>query len=390
MKNKKSIIFICSLALMVSCSKQPYWDIPTDSNGNAIITDISTATSDGISTLDDQFTVNTKLPNAKAGDVMKVELLKQQIPKGGGTATQLLPLEGTQQTVNVGSDLTASVTYTRAQAQLIEPGDNVYVSFAGKTESASIVIQLTQATTVSVPKVNGTAVNVVRGAGTAWFDVNVQPKSGPYAGVVEVKKKNGSNESWVNVGNFMSGDKVPISGDDFAIGKDTMYYSFISAQGNYKDTVKMTIIDNDPYFFLKKSGTLALGGSSAGLNLLTNTAVPAGNDSAMIAIDGDSLMLHGDSGWATGGKNISFVSSTQNLYNENNPASAMTAFMAGTPTATADPALGEGVYIFKITNGANPTDVYYGTLKVTSIVPGVSVAYEYRIGNTYNQLAVLK
>lgn len=68
----------------------------------------------------------------------------------------------------------------------------------------------------------------------------------------------------------------------------------------------------------------------------------------------------------------------------------MTAFMAGTPTATADPALGEGVYIFKITNGANPTDVYYGTLKVTSIVPGVSVAYEYRIGNTYNQLAVLK
>ena len=390
MKNKKSILFICSLALMVSCSKQPYWDIPTDSNGNAIITDISTATSDGISTLDDQFTVNTKLPNAKAGDVMKVELLKQQIPKTGGTSTQLLPLEGTQQTVNVGSDLTASITYTRAQAQLIDPGDNVYVSFAGKTESASIVIQLTQATTVSVPKVNGTAVNVIRGAGTAWFDLSVQPKSGAYTGAIEVKKKNGSNEPWVSVGNFMTGDKVPISGDDFAAGKDTMYYSFVSTKGTYKDTVNMTILDNDPYFFLKKTGTLALGGSSAGVNVLTNSAVAAGDASAMIAVDGGSLTLHGGSGWATGGKSISFVSTSQNLYNENNPATAMAAFMAGSPAATADPALGEGAYIFKLTNGPNPSDVYYGTLKVTSIVPGVSVAYEYRIGNTYNQLSVIK
>lgn len=375
---------------MLSCSKQPYWEIPVDGNGNAIITGISTATSNGISTLDDKFTVTTTLPNAKAGDVMKVELLKQQIPPGGGTATQLLPLAGTQQDVSVASDLTASITYTRAQAKLNEPGDNVFVSFAGKTESASIVIQMNQATTVSSPQINGNKVNVTRGAGIAWFDISVQPKSGAYTGDVIVKKKNGMNDSWMNVGNFMGKDKVPISGDDFAVGKDTMYYSFISQMGAYKDTVSMTIIDNDPYFFLKKSGTLTLGGSSAGVNLLVNGSLPANDANAIIAIDGGSLMVHGGTAWAVGGKSISFVPSTQVVYNQNSPATAMTSFMSGTPSATVDPAAGEGVYIFKIVNGPNPSDVYYGMLKATNIVPAFSVGYEYRIGNTFIQLPFIK
>ncbi len=68
----------------------------------------------------------------------------------------------------------------------------------------------------------------------------------------------------------------------------------------------------------------------------------------------------------------------------------MTAFMSGSPVASADPASGEGVYIFKIINGPNPSNVFYGVLKVTSIVPGTSVGYEYRIGSMYNQLSVIQ
>lgn len=387
MKNNKLLILACSLALMVSCSKQPYWNVPDVHNGVATITGISTATSPGITTLDDKFTVNVTLPNAKSGDVMTVELLKQQIPKSGGTSTQLLPLDGTQQSITVASDLTASVTYTKAQAQMINPGDNVFVSWAGKTESASMVVTLTSATSVTGPEYNGKAVKVIRGAGIAYFDVNVAPKSGPYTGNVVVQKKNGINDTWVNVGNFMATDKVPLSGDDFAVGKDTMYYSFISQMGVYKDTVNMTVIDNAPYFFLKKSGTLTLGGSSAGLNLLINAPLPATDANAIIAIDGGSLMIHGGSAWAVGGKSISFVASSQAEYSQNNPATAMTAFMSGTPAATADPALGDGVYIFKIVNGPDPSDVYYGMLKVTTLVPASSISYEYRIGNTYSQLS---
>jgi len=98
---------------MASCSKQPYWEVPDVNNGVATITGISTATSAGISTLDDNFTVNVTLPNAKAGDVMTVELLKQQIPSTGGTSTQLLPLAGTQQSITVAPDLTVQLLIQR-------------------------------------------------------------------------------------------------------------------------------------------------------------------------------------------------------------------------------------------------------------------------------------
>ena len=389
MKNKKSLLLICSLAIMVSCSKQPYWDVPDVNNGVATITDISTATSPGISTLDDNFTVNVTLPNAKSGDIMKVELLKQQIPKTGGTATQLLPLEGTQQNVTVGSDLKASVTYTKAQAQMVNPGDNIYVSWAGKTESASMVVTLNAATSVTGPEYNGSPVKVIRGAGTAYFDINVAPKSGPYTGNVVVQKKNSMNDPWVSVGSFAAVSKVPISGDDFAIGKDTMYYNFVAKSGTNTDKVTVVVVDNDPYFFLKKTGNMAIG-STDGLNLLVNGALSATDANAILAIDAGTLMMHGGVNWAVGGKSISFVNSTLADYATNSPTSAMATYMAGTPTATANPSFGEGVYVFKIVKGPNPADIFYGILKITNIVPNVSVSYEYRIGNTYSQLSVIK
>jgi hypothetical protein len=388
MKNKKSLILICSLAIMASCSKQPYYNVPDVVNGVATITGISTATSLGVSTLDNNFTVNVTLPNAKSGDVMAVELLKQQIP-AGSTSSQLLPLSGTQQSVTVASDLTASVTYTKAQAQMVNVGDPIYVSWAGKTESASLVVTLTAATSVSAPEYNGTPVKVIRGAGTANFDVNVTPKSGPYTGSVVVQKKNGINDPWVSVGSFAAVSTVPISGDDFAVGKDTMYYNFVATSGSNTDNVTVVVVDNAPYFFLKKSVTMSIG-STDGLNLLVNGAMPAAGANAILAIDAGTLMMHGGVNWAVGGKSISFVASTLADYATNSPTSAMATYMAGTPTATANPSFGQGVYVFKIVNGPNPTDIFYGILKITSIVPNVSVSYEYRIGSTYVQLAMIK
>ena len=388
MKNKKSLILICSMALMVSCSKQPYWNVPDVVNGVATITGISKATSLGVSTLDDNFTVNVTLPNAKSGDIMTVELLKQQVPPGS-TSSQLLPLAGTQQSVTVASDLTASVTYTKAQAKMVNPGDNIYVSWAGKTESASLVVTLTPATSVTGPKYNGNSVKVIRGAGTAYFDITVAPISKTYTGNVLVQKKNGMNDPWVSVGSFPAVSQVPFSGDDFAVGKDTMYYNFIATSGSNTDNVTVVVVDNAPYFFLKKTGTMSIG-STDGLNLLVNGAMPAAGVNAILAIDAGTLMMHGGVNWAVGGKSISFVASTLADYATNSPTSAMATYMAGTPTATANPSFGAGVYVFKIVNGPNPTDVFYGILKITNIVPNVSVSYEYRIGSTYVQLAMIK
>ncbi|MEO8415931.1 MAG: hypothetical protein ABI472_19885 [Ginsengibacter sp.] len=393
MKNKKSLILICSLAIMASCSKQPYYNVPDVNNGVATITGISTATSPGITTLEDNFTVNVALPNAKTGDIMTVELLKQQIPSSGGTATQLLPLAGTQQSVTVTSNLTGSVTYTKAQAQMVNVGDNVFVSWAGKTESASMTVTLKAATSVTGPfySVNGvqTSVKAIRGAGTAYFNVNVAPASAAYTGNVVVQKKNGYNAPWVSVGSFAAVSQVPLSGDDFAIGKDTMYYNFVATSGSNTDNVTVVVVDNDPFFFLKKTGTMSIG-STDGLNLLKNAAVTATDANAIMAVDAGTLMMHGGVNWAVGGKSISFVPSTLTDYETNSPTSAMATYMAGTPVATASPSFGEGVYVFKIVNGPNPTDIFYGILKITNIVPNVSVGYEYRIGSTYVQLSVIQ
>lgn len=391
MKMKNIIIFSCLLALLVSCENELY-DIPRDQNGNVILTTVSSATTTGISTLDEGFSVTAYLPNAKSGDQMKVECLQLQIPQGA-TTTQLLPLAGTQKTVTVGSDLRATVTYTRTEANLKKAGDYVVVTFAGATDASKQRVNMVTATSTTKPQVAGKNVEVARTDEIAYFNVTVSPKSGAYVGKLVARRKNGKNESYIDIpGSPFSGSQpylVPISGADFAADKDTMYYQFISELGSYKDTINYTVIVREPYFFLKKTGvTLTLGGSSAGRNLLNNKAVAENDANAIIAISG-SLILKGGSAWLASGKTIEFVPTTAAMYAANNSNNAIAAFNAGTPSTTADPGAGEGVYIFKIVNGPNPEDVIYGMIKVISVIPGVSVTFEYRIGNRYAHLAVI-
>lgn len=385
-----SLTFICSLLLIVGCTEQPYYAVPTDASGKVVITGVSKATSSGITTLDDAFTVDATLPNAKEGDVMKVELLQLQVPPQGGNE-QLLPMAGTQKEVTVGSDLKVSVTYSRAEAQMNAAGDYVVVTFAGKTDAADLRVDMAQATSVSNPQYEGNDVEVIRTAGTAFFDVNVQPVSGDYTGTVTVKKKNGAHDSWVEVGSFPVPASVPISGDDFAPGKDTLYYSFVAPQGALSDEVTTRVIVSDPYFFLKRTGILSLvNPAQGGMDILTGSAVAAEDGNAILSVNGDSLTINSGSAWAVNGKSISFVPATLAMYDLNNVQDAITVYEAGTPTAVADPIKGEGVFIFKIINGPNPSDVFYGLLKVTEITPGASVDYEYRIGNLYAHLPVIQ
>lgn len=392
MKMKKIIFALSMLVLFVSCEEGDLYDIPRDANGNAIFTTVSSTTTTGISTLDDQFSITATLPNAKSGDVMNVECLQLQIPQGG-TTTQLLPLAGTMKTATVGSDLKATITYTRTEAKLNKAGDYVTVTFAGETESAKQRVDMVAATTTTKPKVSGKEVDVARTNETAFFNVSVSPKSGAYAGTLAAQRKNGVKDAWVTVtGSPFSGAQpflVPISGADFAAGKDTMYYEFTSTSGSYTDKIAYTVIVRDPYFYLKKTGvTLTLGGSSAGRNLLNNKAVAENDPNATIAVTG-SLILKGGSAWLAAGNTIQFVPSTAAMYTANNTTDAIAAFNAGTPSTTADPIAGEGVYIFKIVNGPNPENVIYGMIKGTSVVPGTSVTFEYRIGNMYAHLPVI-
>jgi hypothetical protein len=390
---KKIISLLCALVLIVSCTKQPYYEIPLNPDGTVYLTGISSTTSTGISTLDGSFSVTATFATAKSGDVMNVELLQLQIPPTGGTSKQLLPMAGTQKTATVGSDLKATVTYTRAEAKMNIATDYVTVIFSGATDYAKARVDMVPATTVSKPKVSGKEVDVARTAETAFFNVTVVPKAGAYTGTLVAKRKNGIAAAWVTVaGSPFSGAQpllVPISGTDFAVGKDTMIYSFTATSGSYTDEVTSTIIVRDPYFYLKKTATLTLGGSSAGRNLLTNAAVAETAATANVAVSG-SLILKGGSAWLAAGKTITFVPTTLAMYDANNTTTAIAAFNAGVPTATADPIAGAGVYIYKIVNGAAPTDVYYGLMKMTSVVPGVSVTFEYRIGNQYAHLSVIQ
>lgn len=145
MKNKNilTISFIVSYILMMGCTDQPYYDIPRDSNGNVVFTGISEVTSPGVTTADDDFTIFAYFPNAKPGDVMEVEVLKNQVPPWDPDgALQLLPLEGTKKSVTVGDNLKTSVTYTKAEAGLVNVGDAVTVVFSGATDSGIIEIRL--------------------------------------------------------------------------------------------------------------------------------------------------------------------------------------------------------------------------------------------------------
>jgi len=138
-----TLSLIAAIALMISCTDQPYYDIPYDENGNVYITKISQVTSDGVTTADNSFTVNCYFPNAKSGDTMKATILKRQVPSWDPNgATQLLPLAGTEKSITVGADFKTSVTYTKAEAQLVNVGDAVTVVFSGATDSGIIQITL--------------------------------------------------------------------------------------------------------------------------------------------------------------------------------------------------------------------------------------------------------
>jgi hypothetical protein len=384
---KKLIFFLSALILIISCQEDEL-DIPRDQNGNAVLTGVSSATTTGISTLDDGFSVTAHLPNGKSGDVMNVECLQLQYYEAGGN-DQLLPLSGTQKTVTVGSDLMATVTYTRNETNLGSPGDYVTVSFAGETDYALQRVDMVTASSTTKPKVGDIEIDVMRSSETAYFNVTVEPKSGPYTGTLVAKRKNGVTAAWETVpGSPFSGDQpflVPISGTDFAADKDTMYYTFEATQSGYTDEIAASIIVRDPYFFLKKSATLNLG---AGRDLLINAEVDENDENAMLALSGE-LMLKGGSTWHSNGNTIEFVPTTAAIYAANNSNDAIAAFEAGTPTATADPIEGEGIFIFKAVTGPNPEDVYYGMISITSVVPNSSVTFEYRIGNMYAHLAVI-
>ncbi len=381
-------------AFIVSCTEQPYWDIPRDANGNAIITQVSKTTSPGITALDDGFTITAWLPNAKPGDVMKAELVKPQVPSWDpGGATQILPVQGTKKDVTVDQDLNVSVTYTKEEATLAEVGDYVTVTLAGQTESGILRIDMKSAFDVSQPEFGGKAVSIIRSAEVANFQVEVTPANSEYTGDLVAKRKNGTNGTWEDVpGGPFAGPQpylIPIAGTDF-VASDTMYYSFVATAGDNSEEYTTSVVVVDPYFFLQKKGVvLTAGGSSAGRDLLTNTAVAETDATASLAavVSGGSLVLEAGSGF---GGTIEFVPTTEAKFSANDAAGAIADFAAGTPSASADPGAGEGVFVYKIVNGADPEDVYYGMLKVTTLIPGSSVTLEYRIGDQYAHLATIE
>jgi hypothetical protein len=395
MKKIQSIFLtFTSMALLISCTEQPYWNIPKDANGNAIITQVSKTTSPGITALDGGFTIEAYLPNARPGDVMTAELVKPQVPEWDPDgATQILPVQGSKKTATVDADLNISVSYTKAEATLANVGDYVTVTLAGPTDSGIKRIDLKSAFAVTKPVVGGKEVTIIRTPEVANIEVKVTPSSAAYTGDIVAKRKNGANGTWEDVpaGSYSVPQPyiVPVAGSDF-VASDTMYYSFVATTGGNTEEYTTSVVVVDPYFFLQKKGvTLAVGGASTGRNLLTNTAVAENNAAASIAanVSSGSLLLQAGSAF-TG--TTEFVPSTLAAYTANDAEQAKADFAAGTPTATADPNAGEGVYIFRIVNGADPEDVYYGFIRVVSVVPGSSVTLEYRIGDQYAHMSVIK
>jgi hypothetical protein len=384
MKNKIGLTLVTIAALLQSCSKQEYVNIPRNADGSAYITTVASTTNTGMTTLDNGFSVTATLPNAKAGDEMVAELLAQQLPVGG-SATQLLPIAGTQKKLIVGSDLKVTVSYTREQALFKNVNDQVTVTFAGKTESAFTTISMGLATSVKGPLYDGKAVNIRRNSGAAYFEVAVAPKAATYTGNVTVLKRNGIALAWTPT-DYAYGTKIPISGDDYAVGKDTMYYAFVSKVGSFSDTVRMTVFANAPLFQLTKSGTMVLGATTGGVNVMSNSTVSATDTLAILAVNAASLQIKAGSALRAS-TTISFVPSTSALYAAGNAADIQAAFDAGTASTMIDPIAGVPVNIFKIVDASG---TYYGILSITSVVPGTSVSYAYKIGSTYAQLAILK
>ena len=389
MKMRKHIlnIFISScLALFITCCEQPYYEIPLDEEGNLIITEVSKSFCKGISTLEDEFTINVNFATASPGDVIKVECLNIQIKEGN---EMLLPIVGTQKEITVDNELKAFITYTRSEAELHEVADFVVVTFAGETDSAEQLVELVQATSVSNPQVLGNEVNIMPIPDTAFFSVIVQTKSFDYSGNIDVKRKIGFNDSWKDIGSFAVTADVPVTGSDFGAG-DTVYYSFIAKNDPYQDEIEKKIVVKEPQFFKENTAILKIedeDSTKAGRNLLTNVPVEKNSSVAMIVIEvtDGSILLQGGSEWLSQGNVIEFVPSTNSMYEDNNSISAKTAFDAGAPVTSIDPMVNENVYIFKIVNGIELEDTYYGILKITEIVINnkYSVTFDYRIGDQY-------
>uniref|UniRef100_UPI003217E224 hypothetical protein n=1 Tax=uncultured Draconibacterium sp. TaxID=1573823 RepID=UPI003217E224 len=141
-----SLSLIVATALMMSCTDQPYFDIPYDENGDVLITEISVVTADEVTTADESFTINCYFPNANPGSTMVATVLKRQVPSWDPNgAEQLLPLASTEKSITVGNDHKTSVSYTRQEAQLVNVGDAVTVVFSGETDSGIIEIVLANA-----------------------------------------------------------------------------------------------------------------------------------------------------------------------------------------------------------------------------------------------------
>ena len=145
MKTNK-IIYGIILAVMASyitigCSKQPYFEIPLDENGDAKVTQVTRAESDGIKEGDEQFHVTVEFKNAKAGDVIYVELLSLQ-SQGDGSDSELLPIAGTQRQFELSTSLSLNVSFTADEAKLKEVGDYVVVTFSSISDSATLTIEM--------------------------------------------------------------------------------------------------------------------------------------------------------------------------------------------------------------------------------------------------------
>ena len=138
-----TLSFIAAIAMMIGCTKHPYYDIPLDSNGKVYITKISQVTAAPVTSAMTSFTVNGYFPNQKSGDAMKATVLQQQVPSWNPAgAKQLLPVAGSEKSITVGSDFKTSVTYTRTEANLLKVGDAITVVFSGEKDSGIISIVL--------------------------------------------------------------------------------------------------------------------------------------------------------------------------------------------------------------------------------------------------------
>jgi hypothetical protein len=379
----KIIVLLSTLIFIISCTEEgDHYSIPRDANGNVILTDISSATSTGISTLDAEFLVTGYLPNAKSGDELTVECLQLQTPSGG--SEQLLPLAGTQKKVTVGSDLKATVSYSRAEAKLNNVGDYVTVTFAGKTDYAIKRVTVEPAIATTKPQVGGVEITVARNSETAYFEVTVEPKSGAYTGVL-LAQRSADQVNWTTVTVVKEDEKtflVPIAGTDFPADKEKLFYKFTAEKDGYTDVITTEATVQDPYFFFKRTATVNV---KTGFNPITNSGVAETAGDAIIVAT-EALTLQGGSAWLAAGGKIEFVPSTSALYALNNSNDAIAAFEAGTKTTIAEPVAGEGIYIFKAVTGTAENQTYYGMIRVISVVPNTSVTFEYRIGNLYAHL----